>query len=178
MQLLFCTCRIILYLESSDGPLLGCLPPTRGKNLNIGKLAWICVLLTQQGLILYHQRKYVFGPPLRLAYLHRSPFINDRQLLFWNRICLSRATDGCSNVDSVGLREPEGRSIRWSSAGCHVQNLSKPVCVVFWIDFKRNSPLFGEDGEGCQKVVELQHMLFWKIKYSQAPCKQYKIVFS
>ena len=169
MQLLFCTCRIILYLESSDGPLLGWLPPTRGKNLNIGKLAWIGVLLTQQGLILYHQGKYVFGPPLRLAYLHCSPFINDRQLLFWNRI-FNHTTHG--NVDSVGLREPEGRSIRWSSTGCHVQNLSKPVCVVFWIDFKRNFPLFGEDGEGCQKVVELQHMLFWKIKYSRAPCKQ------
>ena len=44
-----------------------------------------------------------------------------------------------------------------------LQDLGKAIVVVAgWVQLKGDSPLFGEDREGCQYRVPLQKMFSWK----------------
>ena len=44
-----------------------------------------------------------------------------------------------------------------------LQDLGKAIVVVAgWVQLKGDSPLFGEDREGCQYRVPLQQMFSWK----------------
>ena len=59
--------------------------------------------------------------------------------------------------------DPEGGSsvsnVPTLAAYRHLQDLGKAsVVVAFWVEFKGDSPLLGEGGEGCQRAVSLQEM--------------------
>ena len=135
--------------------------------MDIRELPWFGVIHRPQGLTLYHQRKEVLGPLLRLAYLHCSPFVDGRLLCPEVLPNVRLPIESSANVDSTGLVDPQG----WSSvsnvptlaAYRHLQDLRvSSVVVAFGVEFEGDSPLLGEGGEGRQKGVSLQEVISWK----------------
>ena len=132
--------------------------------MDVGELSWIPVLHGPQGLALHHQRKEVLGPLLRLAYLHCSPFVDGRLLCPEEFPNVRLPVESGADLDSTGLMDREGGSsvsnVLTLATDGELQDLRvSPVVVAFGIEFKGDSPLLGEGGQGCQKGVPLQKLL-------------------
>ena len=135
--------------------------------MNVGELFWIGVLHRPEAFSVYNQRKHDLGSPLRLAYLHGRPLIYGRLLFPEDFSNIGFPVESGDNVESTGLMDPQGwgsvSDVPTFAAYRHLQDLRVPVVVVAgWTEFEGDSPLFGERGEGGQKAVLLQQMLFRK----------------
>ena len=129
--------------------------------MDVGELLRFGVLHGPQGLALYLQRKEVLGPILGLAYLHCSPFVDGRLLCPEVLPNVRLPIESRADVNSTGLMDPQRRSsvsnVPTLAAYGHLQDLRQAsVVVALWVEFKGDSPLLGEDGEGCQKGVPFQ----------------------